>query len=196
MASVLSLRQRADVVPTPSNVLTRLHQLRAAIFNPKPATNPSESAPAAPHALLLVGGVDGKFNAGSRRALAFLLEGTCRLAADAEHGLQPHSRAYCLLLPTIAAGAVGDEVSSLTQTDDSLTDDMFALITPDHAFICCNTITFESIKHLILCWPGLHLTVTAPPTPADPDAGEDQKAAAFIHAGCGRWSTRRSWVVV
>jgi hypothetical protein len=75
MASVLSLRQRAEVVPTPSNVLTRLHQLRVAIFNPQPQTNPSESAPAAPQALLLVGGVDGKFNVGSRRALAFLLEG-------------------------------------------------------------------------------------------------------------------------
>ncbi len=101
-----------------------------------------------------------------------------------------------LLLLRIAVGAVGDEVCSLTQTDDSLADDMFALITPDHAFICCNTITFESIKHLILCWPGLHLTVTAPPTSSDPDAGEDQKAAAFIYAGSGRLSTRRSGAVV
>jgi len=31
--------------------------------------------------------------------------------------------------------------------------------------------------------PGLHLTVTPNPTPDDPDAGEDQKAAAFIYAG-------------
>ena len=85
----------------------------------------------------------------------------------------------------IAAGAVGDEACSLSQTDDSLTDDMFVLVTPEHVFICCNTITFESIKHLILSWPGLHVTVTAAPTAEDPDAGEDQKAAAFIYAGLG-----------
>ena len=158
MASVLSLRQRADVVPTPSNVLSRLHQLREAIFNNQtPRTNPSEPAPASPQALLLIGGVDGKFNAGSRRALAFLLE-----------------------------GAVGDEVGALPQMDESLIDDTFALITAEHVFFCCNAITFEAIKHLILCWPGLHLSVTPAPTPADPDAGEDQKAAAFIHAGTTR----------
>jgi hypothetical protein len=156
MASVLSLRQRADVVPTPSNVLNRLHQLRAAIFDQSPQTNTSESTPASPQALLLIGGVDGKFNVGSRRALAFLLE-----------------------------GAVGDEVGALPQMDDSPIDDVFALITAEHVFFCCNTITFEAIKHLILCWPGLHLTVTPAPTPDDPDAGEDQKAAAFIYAGTG-----------
>ena len=154
MASVLSLRQRADVIPTASHVLSRLNQIRSAVFSQQPPSNPSESTPVRPQALLLIGGVDGKFNVGSRRALAFLLE-----------------------------GAVGDEVGALTQTDDSLTDDVFALITPEHVFFCCNTVTFEAIKHLILCWPGLHLTVTPPPTTEDPDAGEDQKAAAFIFAG-------------
>jgi hypothetical protein len=150
MASVLSLRQRPQVTPSPPHVLSRLQQLRAAIFNP-PSPPPS-SSPAPPQALLLIGGVDGKFNVGSRRALAFLL-----------------------------GGAVGDEVATLPQLDDVI-DDVFALITLQHVFFCCNSNTFESIKHLILCWPGLHLTVTPPPTPADPDAGEDQKAAAFICA--------------
>jgi hypothetical protein len=135
-------------------LLSRLHQLRAAIFNENPQANPSESAPAPPQALLLIGGVDGKFNIGSRRALAFLVE-----------------------------GAVGDEVGALAQSDDSLIDDVFALITPEHVFFSCNSVTFEAIKHLILSWPGLHLTVTPPPSPDDPDAGEDQKAAAFIYAG-------------
>jgi hypothetical protein len=156
MASVLSLRQRTDVTPTPSSVLTRLHQLRAAIFAPTPQTKSSEPAPALPQALLLIGGVDGKFNNGSRRALAFLLE-----------------------------GAVGDEVGALPLMDESLIDDVFVLITAERVFFCCNAVTFEAIKHLILCWPGLHLTVTPAPTPDDPDAGEDQKAAAFIYAGSG-----------
>ena len=161
MASVLSLRQRADVIPTPSHVLSRLHELRSAIFNRNPVANPSESSPTRPQALLLIGGVDGKFNVGSRRALAFLLE-----------------------------GAVGDEVGALPQSDDSLIDDVFALITPDHVFFSCNSTTFEAIKHLVLSWPGLHLTVTPPPTPDDPDAGEDQKAAAFIQAGSVRFHTQ------
>jgi len=76
---------------------------------------------------------------------------------------QVHARCYNFLLSQHSRTHISHAFRTrraLCQFDsfclqlDDVIDDVFALITLHDVFFCCNSATFEAIKHLILSWPG------------------------------------------